>query len=314
MNDNCGRNIRYLRLSVTDLCNLRCAYCMPAEGVEKLSHGEILSVEEIGEIVAAAAECGIEKVRITGGEPLVRRGIMEICRLCASTRGIKEVVLTTNGVRLAEWAGQLREAGVSRVNISLDTLKAGKYKEITRLGSIDDVFRGMDAAKAAGFEKLKLNAVLIGGFNDDEIPDFVALTRDEDIEVRFIELMPIGECAGWDKSRFIASDAVLKAVPELEPAGASGVARLYKVRGHKGSVGLISPISSHFCSVCDRIRVTADGRLKPCLHSAEEIKLKGLHGEELKAAVEAAIKSKPKGHRLNQAASESARSMFRIGG
>ncbi len=287
---------------------------MPACGVEKVSHRDILSVEEIGEVVAAMAECGIEKARITGGEPLVRHGIIDICRVCVSTEGIKEVVLTTNGALLPKFAASLRETGISRLNISLDTLKGDKYKEITRNGRIDDVFKGILAAKEAGFEKLKLNAVLIGGFNDDEIPDFVELTRDEDIEVRFIELMPIGECSGWDKSHFISNAAVLRAVPALEPVGSEGVAKLYKVKGYTGRVGLISPISSHFCSVCDRIRVTADGRIKPCLHSAEEIMLRGLHGAELTAAVREAIARKPQRHRLNEAASKSVRSMYEIGG
>jgi cyclic pyranopterin phosphate synthase len=188
--------------------------------------------------------------------------------------------MTTNGVLLSKFAAPLREAGISRLNISIDTLVGEKYREITRTGSLDDVLRGIEAAKAAGFTKIKLNMVLIGGFNDNEIPAYVALTRDEDIEVRFIELMPIGECSGWDKSRFISAETVLQAVPELEPAGTGGVAKLYKVKGYKGRVGLISPLSSCFCSACDRIRVTADGRLKPCLHSAEEIMIKGLHGAE----------------------------------
>ena len=315
MNDNFGRRIKYLRLSVTDLCQLRCVYCMPERGVEKLEHGGILSVEECVEMARACAELGVTKVRLTGGEPLVRRGIIDICRGIAEIPEIEELCLTTNALLLEKYAQQLRGAGVTRLNISLDTLDAEKYRRVTRVGSLDDVFRGLDAADDAGFEKTKINCVLMGGINDDEIADMVALTKNRDIQVRFIELMPIGECAAWDRARFIPGETVLRAVPELAPAGESGVAQVYRVPGYAGTVGLIDPISHKFCASCDRIRITADGKLKPCLHSSEEIPLRGKHGAELVSAIGSAILAKPQGHLMEGGGSSSSqRGMSRIGG
>ncbi|MDR3278769.1 MAG: radical SAM protein, partial [Oscillospiraceae bacterium] len=196
MKDAFGREISYLRLSVTDLCNLRCVYCMPAEGVKKLRHGDVLSIEELAEIVAAAARCGITKVRVTGGEPLVRRGILELCRKISVTPGISELCLTTNGALLTQFAKPLRGAGVARLNISLDTLDPEKYREITRGGELSDALRGIEAARDAGFDNIKINAVLIGGVNGGGARELIELTRGG-VCVRFIELMPIGECAAW---------------------------------------------------------------------------------------------------------------------
>jgi cyclic pyranopterin phosphate synthase len=315
MNDGFGRDIYYLRLSVTDLCNLRCVYCMPEKGVEKWPHSDILSVEEIEEIVLASAECGIRKVRVTGGEPLVRRGIVDICRRISAIPEIEELCMTTNGTLLPKYARELKSAGVDRLNISLDTLDPGKYREITRMGELKDALDGIDAALEAGFDDLKLNAVLIGGVNDDEIPAFVEMTRDKNIHVRFIELMPIGECAGWSRERFIGNSAVLEAVPELIETGTSGVARLYRLPGGRGTVGLISPISAHFCPACNRIRVTADGKLKACLHSADEVNLRGLHGAQLVDTIRGAVAQKPLKHKLSEdAKSSSRRNMNAIGG
>ena len=314
MRDGYGRDISYLRLSVTDLCNLRCVYCMPADGVEKRRHEDILSVEELQEIAEAAGRCGIRKIRLTGGEPLVRRGIVDICARTAAAPGVEEVCMTTNGLLLPKLARELREAGLQRVNISLDTLSPERYRELTRVGSIDDAIEGLKAA-LDNFETVKINAVLIGGVNEAEIQDMVALTRDVPVEVRFIELMPIGECAHWPEERFIENSRVLSAVPELEPAGSSGVARLYTLPNAKGKVGLISPLSAHFCPECNRIRITPDGRLKPCLHSALEIELRGLHGAELDAKLREGICSKPMRHHLSaDSPSESLRGMSRIGG
>ncbi len=314
MTDTFGRNINYLRLSVTDLCNLRCSYCMPEEGVNKRRHDEILSVEEIDAIVQAAARCGITKVRITGGEPLVRRGIIDICRNAGATKGIKELCLTTNGILLPGYARELRAAGVSRINLSLDSLNEEKYRQITRLGSLEDALKGLRSALSE-FEKVKVNAVLIGGFNDNEIPDFVELTRIYPIEMRFIELMPIGRCAAWDKGCFISAERVLAAVPELEPIGVSGVAKLYALPGAQGRVGLIRPLSSHFCPDCNRLRLTADGKLKPCLHSAQELNLRGLSEAELTEAFKNAVESKPQRHHLSPLTpSETPRTMNQIGG
>ncbi len=315
MKDSFERDITYLRVSVTDLCNLRCQYCMPEEGVPKLAHRDILSVEELDRAIRAAARCGIRKVRITGGEPLVRRGILDICRNAAAAPGVEEVCLTTNGVLLPQMAEALREAGVKRLNISLDTMDPEKYARITRCGKLSDVLAGLEAAERAGFTHTKLNCVLMGGINDDEIAEFVGLTRERDYAVRFIELMPIGESAAWDRARFLSGDAVLRAVPALQNAGTDGVAETYRVPGWKGSVGLIKPISRHFCPSCNRIRLTADGKLKPCLHSAQEISLRGLNDREMEQTIRAAILAKPQRHHLDGGtASESRRGMNAIGG
>lgn len=313
MRDGCGREIDYLRLSVTDLCNLRCRYCMPESGVEKRPHEAILSVEECVEIGRAAVACGIRKIRLTGGEPLVRRGILEICRGLAALPGLEELCLTTNGSLLEELAVPLREAGVQRLNISLDTLQPERFRDMTRRGTLEQTLRGIRAAEAAGFAPLKLDAVLIGGFNDDEIPDFVELTRYKPWEVRFIELMPMGECAGWDKSCFLPADTVLERCPTLEPLDTQGVARRYRLPDGAGAVGLIQPMSHSFCPSCRRIRVTADGKLKGCLHSREELELRGLHGPELEAAIRRGIAGKPAGHHLERG-SDTPRNMNQVGG
>lgn len=314
MRDGYGRDINYLRLSVTDLCNLRCVYCMPAGGVEKRRHEDVLTVEELEEIAQSAGRCGIRKIRLTGGEPLVRRGIVDICARTAAAPGVEEVCMTTNGLLLPKMAVELRRAGLKRVNISLDTLSPERYRELTRVGNIEDAVAGLRAA-LDNFETVKINAVLIGGSSEPEIRQMVNITKDTPLELRFIELMPIGECAHWPKERFLANTAVLEAVPELEPCGTSGVARLFTLPDAKGKVGLISPLSSHFCPECNRIRVTPDGRLKPCLHSAQEIELRGFHGAELDAKIKEGICAKPMRHHLSAVSpSESLRGMSRIGG
>ena len=255
MLDGCGRTIDYLRLSVTDLCNYRCQYCMPAEGVEKRAHGDILTLEELAEIAAAAVACGVKKIRLTGGEPLVRRGLLDLCRMLRAIPGVEELCLTTNGSLLPQLARPLRDAGVDRLNISLDTLRPDRFAAMTRLGSLQDVLDGIEAAEAAGFHDLKFDTVLIGGFNDDEIGNFVDLSREHPWEMRFIELMPMGPCASWDKGCFLPGSTVLERVPELAPIQAQGVARRYQLPGAKGTVGLISPVSHDFCGDCRRIRL-----------------------------------------------------------
>lgn len=314
MQDAYGRQIDYLRLSVTDLCNFRCQYCMPPEGVEKRDHREILSVEECAEIAGAAARCGVGKIRLTGGEPLVRRGILDICRRLRALPGLEELCLTTNGSLLPQLAGPLREAGLDRLNISLDTLRPERFSRLTRLGRLEDALSGIRAAEEAGFSGLKLDTVLIGGFNDDEIGDFLQLTLDHPWEVRFIELMPMGPCAAWDKGRFLSGETVLERYPALRPLESQGVARRYRLPGARGTVGLISPISHDFCGSCRRIRVTADGQLKSCLHSREEIPLRGLHGAALEEAIRRGIAQKPEKHRLALGSSDTPRNMNQIGG
>lgn len=315
MRDGEGRLIEYLRLSVTDRCNCRCTYCMPAGGVPMLRHEDILSFEELAEIVAAAAELGVRKVRLTGGEPLVRRGLPDLVRMLRAVPGVEELAMTTNATLLAPVAGRLREAGLDRLNVSLDTLDAGLYRTLTRGGSLEDALAGLAAARDAGFSHTKLNCVLMGGVNDGDVPRLAALAKDEPVDVRFIELMPMGPCAGWPKARFVPAESVLKAVPDARPLRRDGVAELWHVPGWAGNVGLIRPMSHRFCDGCSRIRVTADGRLKPCLHSAAELALRGLHGEELLAELRRGIAAKPAYHHMDgEHASESARDMNEIGG
>lgn len=314
MQDQYGRTVDYLRLSVTDLCSYRCRYCMGPEGVEKRPHGEILSVEECVEIGAAAVRCGVRKIRITGGEPLVRRGLLDICRGLRGIPGLEELCLTTNGQRLPQLAGPLREAGVDRLNISLDTLRPDRFSWLTRLGRLEEALAGIRAAEDAGFTDLKLDTVLIGGFNDDETGDFLNLTLEHPWEVRFIELMPMGPCAAWEKSRFLPVGSILERHPTLREIGLSGVARRYRLPGAMGTVGLISPVSHDFCPQCRRIRVTADGRLKGCLHSSEELPLRGLHGGALEAAIRTGISQKPLRHHLADRPSDTPRTMNQIGG
>lgn len=313
MKDRFGRNITYLRISVTDLCNLRCKYCMPESGVESLCHSDILSIEEIVEIVKVASKNGIKKIRLTGGEPLVRRGFINLCKQISEINEIEDIAITTNGVYLKEMADELFENKVRRINFSLDTLIKEKYNDITRRNGFDKTMESLFYAIKKGF-KVKINVVLIGGFNDDEIQDFVNLANDYDLEVRFIELMQIGETANWSKDKFVSNKIVLEKVPELEFDGVSGVAKIYKIKGQKGRIGLISPISCSFCEDCNRIRLTSDGKLKPCLHSKDEINLKGLSGEELEEVFKRGIFEKPEKHHLEDGKSESARDMNKIGG
>ena len=313
MKDRFGRDINYLRISVTDLCNLRCKYCMPESGVESLCHSDILSLEEIVEIVNVAAKNGITKIRLTGGEPLVRRGFIHLCKEISKIEQIEDIAITTNGVHLKNMADDLFENKVKRINFSLDTLVKEKYNDITRRNDFDKTMESLFYAIEKGF-KVKLNVVLIGGFNDDEIENFVKLANDYDLEVRFIELMQIGETANWSKDKFVSNKIVLEKVPKLEFDGVSGVAKIYKIKGQKGKIGLISPISCSFCSDCNRIRLTSDGKLKPCLHSKDEINLKGLSGEELEEVFKRGIFDKPEKHHLEEGKSESARDMNKIGG
>jgi len=288
---------------------------MPETGIKKMKHEDILSVEEIAEIVQAAAACGITKVRITGGEPLVRRGIIEICKRVAQTDGIKEVCLTTNGILVPQFADELKSAGVNRLNISLDSLDRVTYNKITRFDAFNDAIAGVHSAFNAGFETIKVNTVLIGGINDNEILDILDLTRKYRIDVRFIEIMPIGECADWASCRFVSAQSVLDVAPQLREVGTDGVTKQYMLPDGLGTVGLISPISSHFCPACNRIRITSDGRLKPCLHSENEIYLRGLHGKDLENTIRHAIFNKPRKHELDAGEhSASTRNMNAIGG
>jgi len=303
--DSFGRSINYLRISVTDRCNLRCLYCMPPEGIPQISHSEILSYEEIRTVARAAAELGISKIRLTGGEPLVRAELPKLIRMLSQIEGITELSLTTNGTFLKKYALELKQAGLARVNVSLDTLKADKFRYITRLGELKDVLEGIEAAKKAGFDPVKINTVIMRGINDDEILDFAKMTYKERGHVRFIELMPFKGVAEFVPSVELRQHISL--LGKLEPCTSitgNGPAIYYRLLGAKGTIGFISPLTElSFCSRCNRMRLTPDGRLRPCLLGEDEIDLKiplrnNASMEELKRLILKAIASKPEHHHL----------------
>lgn len=294
MTDAFGRSLDYLRISVTDRCNYRCLYCMDSCGVSKLNHSDVLSFEEITEIAASAAGLGVRKLRLTGGEPLLRRDLSVLCRMLRAVPGIRELTVTTNGSLLRSQAEALKSAGVDRLNVSLDTLDPMKFRTITRLGSLEDVLEGLRAAERAGFQNTKIDTVLLGGWNTDEIPALAALTMKQSLSVRFIELMPMTGTTALPPERFVSAEAVLNALPELLPEETDGVAELYRLPGAVGTVGLIRPVSRSFCAACNRLRLTASGRLRPCLHSEFEIPLRGLHGKALTDAILQAAAAKPR--------------------
>lgn len=319
MIDKYNRTIDYMRLSVTDRCNLRCKYCMPESGVSKKLHKEILRHEELVEIVKAGAQVGIQKIRLTGGEPLIRKNIVELVKEISNVEGINEVTMTTNGLLLKNYLDDLKEAGLTRINLSLDTLKPDRYRSITRGGNIEDVLSCIPLILAAGLRPLKINVVLIGGFNEDEIGDFVELTRHQNIEVRFIELMPIGEASQWTNDKFVSNQKVLEVVEliKIEKTHPSSPAEYYQLKDGVGKIGLINPISCSFCVDCNRIRVTSDGKVKPCLHSDQEIELMEAlrNHEDIVKILKEAITSKPKEHLINNKEYKPIkRDMNRIGG
>lgn len=318
MLDNYNRKINYMRLSVTDRCNLRCRYCMPEAGVSKKKHHDILRHEEMVSIVQAGAKLGIEKVRLTGGEPLIRKGIVNLVSDIKKVKGIKEITMTTNGLLLEAYLDDLVKAGLSRINLSLDTLVASKYSEITRGGDLSKVLNIIPRIMSYGL-KLKINVVLIGGFNDQEILDFINLTVDDDIDVRFIELMPIGQASKWNNGKFVSNQVVLEScnLSLIDNNDIGSPATYYRYGEAKGRVGLINPISCTFCDSCNRIRVTSDGKIKPCLHSNEEIDLMDLLRKNVPILpiLKQAIINKPKEHEINNDGySPIKRDMNRIGG
>ena len=318
MKDSFGREINYLRISLTDRCNLRCEYCMPEKGIDKLSHKEILTFEEVYVLTKAFVDLGITKIRFTGGEPLVRHGVLDLISKVSKLDGVKEIAMTTNGTLLSKYALKLKEAGLNRLNISLDTLDYEKYKEITRGGDLNKVLDGINAAKEAGLTPIKINTVLIGGFNENEIPKFVGLTKEHNIDVRFIELMPIGEAAAFAKDKFIPNNRVLDAVAELAPIENEDIyspAVYYKLSNSKGKVGIINPISCKFCAHCNRVRLTSTGKLKLCLHSNIEIDLKKAlrNKEDIKELIKESILTKEEEHHLENE-EYITRNMNQIGG
>ncbi len=315
------RKIDYLRISVTDRCNLRCRYCMPEEGVENLSHNQILSYEQIRKIVETGAKLGIKKIRLTGGDPLVRKNIAELVAILKDINGIKEVSMTTNGILLSEYAPQLKQAGLDRVNISLDTLQADKYQKITKVDAINKVKEGIKTALKYEFGPVKLNVVLLKDFNDDEVFDFIDLTRKYPLHVRFIEFMAFSDTA---KNNYLSIDELKARIKEkitlqsIDFKSGNGPARYYTFAECKGSVGFISPVSNHFCDSCNRLRLTADGKLRFCLCSEQEVNLlteqAKLDEELLEDKFIYAIKNKPDAHDLKEAGNDALDSMSQIGG
>ncbi|MFP3879964.1 MAG: GTP 3',8-cyclase MoaA [Dehalococcoidia bacterium] len=319
--DSFGRSINYLRISVTDRCNLRCIYCMPAEGIPQMSHSEILSYEEIWTVVRTAAELGINKIRLTGGEPLVRAELPKLVRMISQIEGIEELSLTTNGTLLDRYALEFKQAGLSRVNVSLDTLKPDRFRYISRLGRLDTVLDGIEAAKEAGLGPVKINTVVMRGINDDEIMDFARMTY-EGWHVRFIELMPFKDVAEFVPSIELRQHVGL--LGNLEPCAAvtgNGPAAYYRLAGARGTIGFVSPLTeTSFCSRCNRMRLTPDGKLRPCLLGEDEIDLKtplrnNASVEEIKRLILQAVASKPERHHLEaHGVSLVNRKMSQIGG
>ncbi len=324
LSDSFQRPINYLRISVTDRCNLRCVYCMPEAGVGLMSHYDILSYEEIYTVVKAAAELGITRVRLTGGEPLVRAGLTDLVSLLSGIDTIEDLSLTTNGILLAQHAAELKEAGLQRVNVSLDTLKPDRFRQITRCGTLASTLEGIKAAGAAGLTPVKINMVVIAGVNDDEITDFAAKTVSDGWNVRFIELMPSSANEPVSSKLFSVSEMRrrIEAMGKLEPYKieiGNGPARYFRLPGATGTVGFISPVTEHFCIHCNRLRLTADGKLRPCLLSEDEIDLKeplrsGAPLAELKNLISKAIANKPKGHRLAEGAGRKGKPFSQVGG
>ncbi|MGZ6347728.1 MAG: GTP 3',8-cyclase MoaA [Anaerolineales bacterium] len=311
LTDSFGRTITYLRISLTDRCNLRCVYCMPADGIRWTPSADLLGDDQIVHVVEVAASLGIRKIRLTGGEPLVRPGILDLVRRITVIPGIQDLSLTTNGILLENLAAPLAEAGLKRVNVSLDTLDKDKFKRITRFGDIDLVWKGILAAERAGLSPVKLNAVIVRGLNADELPALARLTIDHPWHVRFIEIMPIGNMQEWGQdfpdsnTRYFSVQemhsnlAVFNMVPVLSPTG-NDTARTFRIPGALGTVGFISPLGDHFCQNCNRLRLTSDGHLRSCLVIPEEVSLRDAlrNGEPLERLFLQAIANKPLQHDL----------------
>lgn len=305
--DRFNREHDYLRISVTDRCNLRCVYCMPPEGVKFMQHSELLTYEQIEEVVRVGASLGIRKLRLTGGEPLVRKDIEVLISKLSRIEGIEDIALTTNAYYLAHKAEVLKEAGLTRVNISLDSLHPERFKEITRGGILDRVLDGIDAAVKVGFKPVKINTVLMKGFNDDEIGDFLRMTIDQPFQVRFIEYMPIGHNDDSWKNGYLSLNLVKEQAKQLgfeleesERVYGNGPAESLRIKGAKGSIGLIHPVSEHFCADCNRLRLTSDGYLKACLYWNEELNVKKYIGDEekMKQVFFRSLQDKPENHEM----------------
>ncbi len=326
MQDGFGRRIEYLRISVTDKCNLRCVYCMPEEGLPWLRREQILSYEEIAAIVRSMAGMGLRKVRITGGEPLVRRDLPRLVRMLSRIPEIRDIALSTNAVLLAEHAEELRDAGVDRLNVSLDSLRPERVDAISRRpGSAEAVLRGLEAAERVGFAPIKINCVVMRGRNDDEVADFARITRSRPWHVRFIEVMPTGDNLGVSQDEYVSSETVLDRIRELGeltpvpgPAG-NGPARYFAFPDAPGTIGVITPMSHNYCGDCNRMRLTADGQLRPCLFGALQTDLRGplRRGEPIEPWVRHTLRIKPERHWLAQGSDRGSgglRALSEVGG
>lgn len=326
MIDNNHRVVNYLRLSLTDRCNLRCIYCMPEEGIVFTPHGEILTYEEILHFVGLCAQKGIRKVRLTGGEPLVRRGVIGFLKRLCKVEGLDEISMTTNGVLLKDFADDIRSCGICRINVSLDSLKQERFFSITGRDYFERVYEGLEEAERVGFNPIKINVVAIKGVNDDEILDFARLTLEKPYHVRFIELMPVGHEGIWRADRFISTKEILAkietigALRSIENNPLDGPAERYSLEGAKGEIGFIGALSNHFCDNCNRLRLTADGHLRGCLFSDQETDIKtplreGRGDDHLLNLIEHTILNKPKGHGILKCVPRKCtRPMNRIGG
>lgn len=326
MKDSYGREINYLRISLTDRCNLRCVYCMPLNGLTFVPTPELLSAEELEQVVRAAVDAGFIKVRLTGGEPTLRRDIVDIVRRLAAVTGIEQLVMTTNGYRLPHLAGELAAAGLKRVNIHVDSLNQDTIGKIMRLGNLDKAWAGIRAAEQAGLTPIKLNAVITRGYNDEAAVNLARLTLEKPWQVRFIELMPFAGPTGIALDNYVSSTEVKGWIEtELGPmfpannGHLDGEARIYRLAGAEGTVGFISPVSNPYCDDCNRMRITADGRLRMCLLSDKEINFRqtlrngGTHND-LVELFKQAIRAKPVGHQLKSGIYPTARTMSQIGG
>jgi cyclic pyranopterin phosphate synthase len=325
LHDSYGRHLHYLRVSLTDACNLRCIYCMPEDIVFR-PPATLLQDDEILTLVRVAASLGVDKIRLTGGEPTVRRGVVDLVRNIKAIPGIKTVAMTTNGIKLAELARPLAEAGLSAVNISVDSLDPEKFRRITRRGNLNDVWRGIEAVAAAGLTPIKLNCVVTRGFNDEDVVDLARLTLDHPWEVRFIELMPFGGTAGFQQEQIVPSaetrrriEAALGPLTPVPGHNGHDPARPYRLAGARGIVGFISSVTEPFCEGCTRLRLTADGKLRLCLLRDDEVDLltplrAGADFETMRQIFAEAAYRKPWGHRLEQNEIARSREMSQIGG